>query len=246
MKRIIQGGIIFAILASLAACPLPISEEAVSRARDTTPPIITVEAPAEYATYSRLIVITGMVLDSTDTKTEGKVSSLTYEILSHTTPQEAVIASDKSFRIEIPNDLKENIVILLTAIDWKGNATEYRLPLVYTENDIPTFNTTEGNRKVTLQWDSVPGVQSYRLYYEASAQTPNPSTSPYVDGISSPYVMSNLSNTKLYSFLLEGTNSDGKKNYSEVKRSIPLSRFDLFPSTYSYFNSIEVTSLLSG
>jgi len=241
MKRIIQGGIIFAILALLAACPLPISEEAVSRARDTTPPTINVEAPAEYATYSRLIVITGMVLDSTDTKTEGRVTSLTYEILSHTTPQEAVIASDKSFRIEIPNDLKENIVILLTAIDWKGNTTEYRLPLVYTGNDIPTFNTTEGNRKVMLQWDPVPGVQSYRLYYEASAQTPNPSTSPYVDGISSPYVMSNLSNTKLYSFLLEGTNSDGKKNYSEVKRSIPLSRFDLFPSTYSYFNSIEVT-----
>jgi hypothetical protein len=114
-------------------------------------------------------------------------------------------------------------------------------PLVYAGNDIPAFSTTEGNRQVTLQWDPVPGVQSYRLYYEASSQMPNPASSPYVDGVQAPYVMGSLSNTKLYSFLLEGTNSDGKKNYSEVKRSIPLSRFDLFPSTYSYFNAIEVS-----
>lgn len=227
-------------LVVLAGCPLPISEETVARARDTTAPTITVQSPAEYASYSRLIVISGSLQDLTDEKTAGKISTLTYEILSHTTAQNATVTSNNSFTIQIPNDLKENIVVLLKAVDWKGNTAEYRLPLVYTGNDIPTFSTTEGNRKVTLQWDPVPGVVTYRLYYEASAQTPNPASSPYVDGIQSPYIMNNLSNTKLYSFLLEGTNSDGKKNYSEVKRSIPLSRFDLFPSTYSYFNSIEI------
>uniref|UniRef100_UPI0026F0DB0B hypothetical protein n=1 Tax=Gracilinema caldarium TaxID=215591 RepID=UPI0026F0DB0B len=224
----------------LIACPLPISEETVSRARDTTAPIITVLSPAEYASFSRLLVISGTVSDNTDNQLPGKVAKLTYEILSHTSPQEAAIKSDNSFAISISNDLKENIVVLLTAIDWKGNAVEFRLPLVYVGNDIPSFSTTEGNRHTILRWDPVPGVITYRLYYEASSQTPNPATSPYIDGVTSPYNMENLSNTKLYSFLLEGTASDGKKNYSEVKRSIPLSRFDLFPSTYAYFNSIEV------
>lgn len=233
--------LIIGTVAVLTGCPLPISQEAVSRARDTTPPVITVQSPAEYASFSRLLVISGTVEDSTDSQTKGKVDVLTYEILSHTSAQNAVLQSDNRFSIQIPNDLQENIVILLKAVDWKGNVSEFRLPLVYIGNDIPSFSTVEGNRRLTLQWDPVPGVQSYRLYYEASSQTPNPASSPYIDGVQSPYVMGSLNNTKLYSFLLEGTNSDGKKNYSEVKRSIPLSRFDLFPSTYSYFNSIEVS-----
>ena len=233
--------LIIGAIVALAGCPIPISEETVSRARDRTAPTITVHSPAEYASYSRLIVISGTLHDRTDSNTEGKVSSLTYEILSHTTAQNAAVENNNSFTIQIPNDLRENIVILLKALDWKGNAAEYRLPLVYTGNDIPSLITTEGNRQVTLQWDPVPGVETYRLYYEASAQTPNPTSSPFVEGIQSPYIMKNLNNTKLYSFLLEGTNSDGKKNYSEVKRSIPLSRFDLFPSTYSYFNAIEIS-----
>lgn len=243
MRKVRQGaGCVSLILLSLLfySCPQPITVTHVDGARDTILPQISISAPTEYSGYSRLIVIEGTVSDQTVDGRPGKIQALTYEILSHTAEKTALVGADGTFRIEEPNDLVENIVILIRAIDWNGNIAEYRLPLTYPGNEIPSFSSVEGNRQVTLTWDPVPGVVSYRLLLEPSAKSPDPDTSAAIEGITSPYVVTQLKNASLYSFLLEGTGADGRKNYSAVVRSIPLSTLHLLPRTTEFFNGINV------
>jgi len=226
---------------SVLSCPDPILRDNVDSARDVTPPSIVISSPAEYASYSRIIVVSGSVDDLASSGRGGKVDSLTYEIVSHTAPKSAEVAADGSFRIEEPNDLEENIVLLLKATDWNGNEVEFRLPLTYPGNEIPSFAAAEGNRQVTLSWDAVPGTVSYRLYLEPSAKTPDPATSTVIENVTSPFTLTSLKNASLYSFLLEGTTSDDRQNRSAVVRSIPLSTMHLFPKATEYFNGIELT-----
>lgn len=225
----------------LSACPSPLTKTMADNARDRTPPVITVLSPAEYAGYSRVIAITGTVSDSAGAGIPGRVRCLNYEILSHSAAKQASLAADGSFSIAEPNDIKENIVVLLHAVDWNGNTSDYRLPLTWQGSEIPSFASLEGNRQTTLSWDPVPGVQSYTLYVEPSGIAPDPATSASVAAVSSPYTVSKLENGKVYSFLLVGTTAEGKKDYSPVLRSIPLSRFNLLPVARSAFNSIEVS-----
>ncbi len=224
----------------ITSCPAPIMTELVDSVRDLSPPVIAVISPGEYAPYSRVLAIEGTVSDLAAPGRAGKVSSLSYEILSHSAPKEAIIGTDGTFSIAESNDLRENIVVLLKATDWNGNVAEYRLPLTFPGNEIPSFSSTEGNKEVALTWSPVPGVQGYRLYFEPSARSPDPASSTAIDGVTSPYTLNQLKNGTLYSFLLEGTTSDGKKNYSAVLRSIPLSTLHLFPAVSSFFNGIEL------
>lgn len=243
MDRVRPGRLILAAVLPflLAACPEAITPGIVDGARDATPPVISVASPAEYASYARTILIQGSVADLAGPGKAGRVEALSYEILSHTAPKPAALASDGSFLISEPNDLRENIVVLLKATDWNGNEAEYRLPLTYPGNEIPSFAAAEGNREVTLSWSPVPDVVSYKIYMEPSGLAPDPSRSAAISGATSPQTVTKLKNAQVYSFLLEGRTADGRLNYSSVARSIPLSRFDLFPSTVSYFNAIEVS-----
>jgi hypothetical protein len=186
------------------------------------------------------LAITGVVTDMATEGHPGKVSELSYEILSHTAAKGAVLGTDGSFTIEEPNDLRENIVVLLKATDWNGNQSEYRLPLVFPGNEIPSFAAIEGNRETTVSWDPVPGVVSYILYVEPSAKTPDPASSPSIAGVGSPFTMGQLKNASLYSLLLEGQTADGRKNYSAVVRSVPLSSLHLLPQATSSFGGIEL------
>ena len=224
-----------------ASCPEAITPGIVDGARDATPPVISVSSPAEYSSYARTILIQGSVSDLAGPGKAGRVESLSYEILSHTAPKPASLASDGSFLVSEPNDLRENIVVLLKALDWNGNEAEYRLPLTYPGNEIPSFASAEGNRQTTLSWEDVPGVVSYTLYVEPSAKSPDPASSSAIAGVSSPFTLDSLRNGSLYSFLLEGTAADGRKNYSGVLRSMPLSTMHLFPRAVSYFNGVELS-----
>ncbi|HUX37095.1 MAG TPA: hypothetical protein VMV44_04265 [Rectinemataceae bacterium] len=223
------------------SCPSPLTKAMVDNARDLVPPVIQVISPSEYASYSRVIAINGKVSDKAESGAVGLVRSLSFEIVSHTSSKTVTISSDGSFSIAEPNDLKENIVVLLHAVDWNGNATDLRLPLTWSGNEIPTFASSEGNRQTMLSWDPVPGVTSYTLYMETSGLAPDPASSASVAGVTSPYTVSKLQNGKVYSYLLVGTTADGKLNYSPVLRSIPLSRFNLFPSHRAAFNSIDLS-----
>lgn len=225
---------------ALVSCPAPIMPDLVTSARDVLPPTITVTAPAEYSSYSRTLAISGVVSDLATDNRPGKVSELSYEIISHTAAKQAVLAADGSFVIEEPNDLRENIVVLLKATDWNGNQSEYRLPLVFAGNEIPSFTAVEGNRQTTVSWDPVPGVVSYTLYVEPSSKTPDPAASPSIGAVSSPYTLGQLKNASQYSLLLEGQTADGRKNYSAVLRSVPLSSLHLFPQASSSFGGIEL------
>ncbi|HOX47952.1 MAG TPA: hypothetical protein PLG14_02105, partial [Spirochaetales bacterium] len=146
MDRVRPGRLILAAVLPflLAACPEAITPGIVDGARDATPPVISVASPAEYASYARTILIQGSVADLAGPGKAGRVEALSYEILSHTAPKPAALASDGSFLISEPNDLRENIVVLLKATDWNGNEAEYRLPLTYPGNEIPSFAAAEG------------------------------------------------------------------------------------------------------
>lgn len=240
IKRSLLAVAILAAAILAISCPAPIMPDLVVGARDIVPPTITVTAPAEYASYSRTLAINGVVSDLATEGTAGKVAELSYEIISRTAPKQATIGAQGSFAIEEPNDLRENIVVLLKATDWNGNQTEYRLPLVFAGNEIPSFASVEGNRQTTVSWAPVPGVTSYTLYVEPSSKTPDPASSPSIQGVSSPYTLGQLKNASLYSLLLEGQTADGRKNYSAVLRSVPLSTLHLLPQANSSFGGVEI------
>jgi hypothetical protein len=229
----------------LAACPLPLSRQDVDSALDEVPPVITVASPSENASFGRTILITGTVSDDSNAKgNAGRVASLTYEILSHQNPVAATLTGNGSFSISFNTTLTENIVIELQATDWNGNTSSFRLPLTYEGNDIPSFRVTAGNRQVTLSWDPVPGVTGYAIYFEPSALAPTTGSAgqiPNIANTTSSYVLGSLKNGNTYSFLLRGLSVSGSDNYSEVKRAVPLSSFDLFPAAESFFNQIRIS-----
>ena len=240
MKRLPWASALLALL--LAACPLPLSRTDVDSALDAVPPVITVSSPAENASFGRTILITGSVSDDSDAGGRaGRVASLTYEILSRQTPVAATLAADGSFSISFNTALTENIVIELEATDWNGNSSSFRLPLTYEGNDIPSFQVEAGNRQVTLSWDPVPGVSGYTIYFEPSALAPTVDSAGRILNATSPYVLGSLKNGGTYSFLLRGLAVSGSDNYSEVKRAVPLSSFDLFPAAEPFFNQIRVS-----
>ncbi len=241
MKKFICFVAIFPFALLLISCISQVTDLDLNNAKDEINPLIRIINPAEYSSFGRTIVITGTVTDQSTAQGEpGNVMSLTYEILTHTSPETVAINSDGTFQVTISTDLRENIVIEFKATDWNGNFSVSRLPLVYEGNDIPSFSAISGNREVTLNWDPVPGVDSYTIYFETSALAPTINSAGQIENVTSPYVLGNLKNGKIYSFLLRGISSTGVDNYSEVKRSVPLSSFDLFPSVSPYFNHIQI------
>ena len=183
-----------ALVVILTGCPNPITDDIVLSAKDLESPSILVTTPSEYASYSRVIRIEGVIVDGAGGGRSGRVSSLSYEILSYTAEKSATVSSSGAFLIEEPNDLRTNITVLLKAVDWNGNTAEYRLPLVYPGNDIPSFRSVEDSRSATLTWDPVPGATRYRLYVEPSSKTPDPGISTSFDDVTSPYTLNQLAN----------------------------------------------------
>ncbi len=229
-------------LVVILGCPAPITGSVADNARDIVPPVITITSPAEYSSYSRNIVIDGVVSDLANSAgTPGQVKSLQYLILARTALKTASLDSSGHFHIVESTDLTENITFQFTAVDWDGNTSTATLPLTWVGNEIPSFSSSEGNRQTTLAWDPVPGVTGYTLYVEPSAQAPDPLKSAKIAGVTSPYVMKQLKNGSVYSFLLEGDTSDGKKNFSPVVRAVPLSTFNLLPTIIPHFNYVDVT-----
>lgn len=225
----------------LTGCPNPITDDIVLSAKDAESPSILVTTPSEYSSYSRVIRIEGVVLDGAGGGRSGRVSSLSYEILSYTAEKSATVSSSGAFVIEEPNDLRTNITVLLKAVDWNGNAAEYRLPLVYPGNDIPSFQSEEDSRSVTLTWDPVPGATRYRLYVEPSSKTPDPGISTYFDDVTSPHTLNQLANGSVYSLLLAADGPGGRVNYSQVVRSVPLSRMHLLPRATERYDGIALS-----
>lgn len=229
------------LAAALSSCPSPLTQEIVLGARDTEPPVIVVTSPADYSPYARVIRIEGTVSDTAGSGRAGRVDALSYEILSHTAPKAATVSADGGFVIEEPNDLRTNVTVLLRAVDWNGNRTETRLPLVYPGNDIPSFASEEGSRTITLSWEPVAGATTYRLYVEPSGKTPEPGTSTSYSGVVSPYTLGQLTNGSVYSLLLEADGPGGRLNYSQVIRSVPLSTMHLLPRAVERYDGVSLT-----
>ncbi len=225
----------------LTSCPQPLTKMVMNSAKDLIPPEIIILSPTDYSSFSRTVQVQGTVTDlSDDSGLSGRVESLSWEILAQTVPAETIVNPDGSFLVEYDTTLTENIVISLNAIDWNGNSSELRLPLVYTGNDIPTLSIEPGNRQVVLTWDDVPGVETYTIYMESSALAPTVDSVNRLNNVTSPYTIDNLKDGTIYSLLLHGSSATGPDNFSSVVRGIPLSTFHLFPRVETTFNHIQV------
>ena len=248
MKKIKSKKVLTAVISVLtillSSCPLPLTDTVMNNARDAVAPVIKITTPASYSSYSRTLYIEGKVTDLSDSGgAPGRIQNLYWEILTQTSAEKVNIQQGGNFTIEynVPSTLTENIVLYFKAEDWNGNTSDFRLPLVYQGNDIPSFSVTGGNRKAVLTWDNVPGADTYTLYFEPSALTPAENSSAAIEDISSPYTLENLKDGTTYSFLLKASSTAGPDNYSSVQRTIPLSTMHLFPRTTGTFNYIEIT-----
>ena len=103
------------------------------------------------------------------------------------------------------------------ARDWSGNESKVSRQLIpVSSGDISGFSVTSGNEMVTIQWDEVPGSESYSIFESAYGQKRAE--------VSSSYDWTDLENGQVYAFQVQSAISDslGEDAYSSIIETISL------------------------
>jgi len=234
MKKCRELLLLISIIFLSAGCPNPIQEEYLLKAKDQSPPVITINTPEEGSAYAATIVVEGLVTDDAGTEeTEGGISSLLYEVLSTSLEGPVEVTEEGGFSFSFPADsLSGSVTIVLTAEDWNGNTTEASLTLVDGGSGIPSFQALPGNKKAVFTWDNVALAEKYILHELVSGNS--------FSSITSPYTLTGLNNGYQYTFMLESVSSSGENNFSGEKSCIPLSETTLIPGVKGEYNGIRL------
>jgi hypothetical protein len=226
----------------LVSCPPPFNNAAVLHLKDAIGPVITLTSPAEGSSYGSTVIVSGIVRDAASaTGASGKVKRLSYEIVPATLPGGTVPVDDDggfTFRFDT-GDFSGPMVIRLTAEDWNGNTSVVELNLV-DKGAIPSFRANAGNHQVGLEWDPVPLTGGYTLYYTTDGTLPSPTYGNRLDGVETPFVLDGLANGTMHVFLLQAHAREGRDNWSDYCRAVPLSERTLAPNVTGRFRKILV------
>jgi len=103
-------------------------------------------------------------------------------------------------------------------------------------NVIP--RTTIANHQVTLSWSASEGATSYNLYWSTS---PNPTkaTATKIEGVTSPYVHSGLTNNIKYYYFLTAVSALGETGLSTVSEALPMQSV-LYVNSYNRVNIYSI------
>ncbi len=215
-------------------------------------PILTITSPPDQSEYGAGVFVIG----SLNLSTEGEplreaIKSLSYRIapaetfdLQSSQKDETIeFDNDGSFRFLLSTEnLSGSQLISVSAEVWNGNKTTSKVTIVEGTSDIPSFTVTSGNEKAVLEWDPVPRIERYDLYYSKDASPFPESNGQIIERIDSPAVLSNLENGVMYSFKLHAKGPPGSEGFwSASKHIIPLSPTTLAPVVTGEYGQIRLT-----
>ena len=206
-------------------------------------PELTLKSPAEGSSYGAAIRISGNVTDpsASDLKLTGPASleyslfpvddSSSGEQISGTIP----VDTDGRFSTVIfSNDFSGEQLVTITVHGRNGKTLESSITIVEAKSDIPGFFADQEDGVVKLSWDSLPGIESYNLFYaDAGIDPAGTSGSKFAD-VKSPVLIRNFREGFLYRFQLEAVplesdNSTGKTYWSDISETILLTSNTLKP-----------------
>lgn len=229
----------------LSSCPTPFDDTYVLQVMDEEGPQITITYPLDGTPYAKTVVVEGYITDSAgNTGEDGKVISLSYEILGTSERGDVFLYEDNSFRFQFDTIFFDKaIIVKLMAVDWNGNSGVKTITLINAGNDIPSFVAFPGNHQVTLTWDPVPLTESYSIYYTFNGNTPSEyygERTNVQDGTEC--TIDNLDNGFLHMFQLHAHSLEGeeKDNRSAIIMTIPLSKTTLTPEVTGEYRRICV------
>jgi len=230
----------------LSSCPTPFDDTYVLQVLDEEGPQITITYPLDGTPYAKTVVVEGYVIDSTGNAGEdGKIISLSYEILGTSERGDVFLYEDNTFRFQFDtNSYQPNtLIVKLIATDWNDNTGETSITLHYAGNDIPTLEAVPGSHQVTLIWDPIPLTESYSIYYTTNGNMPSETYGERIDGITSTvHTIDGLDNGFLHMFLLHAHSLEGeeKDNWSATIMTIPLSTTTLTPKVTGEYGRVLV------
>lgn len=236
MNTILRAAAAAAAACVLSACNLLfLDDSAVSRAKDKTPPAISIVSPSDGFQCANIVEVVGSVSDATNSNgAAGKVASLSYAVPGSALSGTAAVAADGTFSFQLSTaTLGATFTLTLTAVDWNGNSAAASLNLLKASgNSLPSFAAEAGNKKIVFTWDAVPNTQSYTLYYTSNGSLPSDSVGTKVSDAASPYTLS-AENGKMYTFRLKAAAQPGwTDSLSDYVKAIPLSERTLVPRAY--------------
>lgn len=166
----------------LTSCPNPLSPELVNQINDTTGPVITITEPADRSEYSTVVRVSGTVDDSIeeyDFSSRSQVSRCSYAVTGTTIGGNFEVDDEGSFSFTFVTKENEGTWLVsgpatleLTACDWSGHKSIESIQLIPSETGAaPGFFVTPGYREATIEWDDVPGAESYELFEYKYGQT---------------------------------------------------------------------------
>jgi len=223
----------------LTSCPNPVPLDLAAQITDLVGPVITITEPADRSEYSTVVHVSGTVSDGGQSGESGvdnigitgRVSACRYSISGTPVSGSFEISADGSFSFDFATRdpggtrlLTGLVSLVVTAADWNGNEASVTVELVQAETgDVPGFSVVPGNKFATVTWDPIPGATSYSLH--------NPRRGEIIDDVTSPYVLSDLTNGDIYSLQIQAIIPDeiGEDAWSSTADVIPLSSRTLMP-----------------
>ena len=213
------------------------------------PPVILVETPESGSKYGAGISIKGKISDPYSWNNEfGGIESITALIV----PAD-VVSTGESTEVDLP--VNENGVfdyifrtdqrtgeqnLLIKVVARNGNTSEETIEINEGEFPISDFTVDQGNKRLILDWTTLPFISNYYIKYTSDGSDPTTQSTLSLDDVQPPLVLTNLENGSLYSFLLTGETDEGAVR-SDVIKSIPLAEDTLEPYAKSEFGFIEIS-----
>ncbi len=220
-------------------------------------PELSLQSPAEGSTYGAAIRISGNVVDpSASALNLNGPASLEYSLFSvdNTSVSEQIegvisVNQDGSFSTVIfSNDFSGEQLVTLTVHGRNGRTLESSVTIIESDSDIPGFSVIQEDGAVKLNWDSLPGVESYNLFYADIGIDPAGIDGSKFTDVKSPVLIRNFREGFLYRFLLEAIpfesdNSTGKTYWSDITETIILTPETLKPVATPGYQQINLVWL---
>ncbi len=220
-------------------------------------PEITLDSPVDGSLYGAAVRISGRVSDpsasSLNLTGPKRLSYSLFSVNSSSTEKQIEgiipVKPDGSFSADIYTDnISGEQLVTITAEGQNGRIVKRSVTMEEGESDIPGFTVDQENGSVRLNWDPLPGVESYSLFYSEKGSDPLGIDGSRFSNVESPLFIRNFKEGFLYRFQLEAVpvsnNTSGQKNYlSGIKEIIILTGDTLKPVVTPGYQQISLVWL---
>lgn len=202
----------------------------------TIPPEIRLLSPEPESPYGAGVWLTGRIIDPYGQngdfggieRVTCAVSPLEFQVGEDTLLEEEIsLEADGSFRFGFSSvRMKGPQEIRVEAVARNGNRSIKTMNLVQGENAIPTLTAVSGDQRAFLNWDLMPGVSGYTLFYTQDNTRPSPENGEILPDVRPPLEVVDLATGRICSFLMRAETPEGT-GWSGVVRTVPMAEDSL-------------------